>query len=276
MKPFLRVCTSDHYLFCGVERSEESRQYSQVQQDASRSIIKRAFAFDEWDDVQHEISEAETTDDDEVDLLNTIHRSDAFDEWDNDERLGFWGEDNCETRVPFVPIPGACRNVPIIKTPLAQPFGTFQTKFDLNTDDSQPAAVTPWPQKAIIERPIPLYSHQSHHLPRNLFSSTPKLDYPAACLEGMLRASFEPFFPMVCESIPRMASAFSIPTTTNIQPRSCRYDDEKSHWFDKCGSGTTLFEEDDNAFGSPTSTLDGDSLFATSIPKFIVCYHTNE
>lgn len=275
MKPFLRVCTSDHYLFCGVERSEESRQYSQVQQDVSRSIIKRAFAFDEWDDAEHETSEAETTDDDEVELLNSIHRSDAFDEWDNDERVGFWGEDNHETRVPFVPIPDECRHVRTIKTTLAQPFGTFQTKFDLDADDSQPATVTPSPPKATIERPIPLYSQQPHHLPRNLFSTTPKLDYPAACLEGMLRASFEPSFPMVCESIPRMASAFSIPTTTNIQPRSWD-DDEKSHWFDKYGSGTTLFEDDDYSFESPTSTLDEDSLFATSIPKFIVCYHTNE
>eukprot|EP00531_Pseudo-nitzschia_arenysensis_P003047 CAMPEP_0116117186 /NCGR_PEP_ID=MMETSP0329-20121206/1434_1 /TAXON_ID=697910 /ORGANISM="Pseudo-nitzschia arenysensis, Strain B593" /LENGTH=304 /DNA_ID=CAMNT_0003610725 /DNA_START=375 /DNA_END=1289 /DNA_ORIENTATION=- len=304
MKPFLRVCTS--WNFCDRERNEDNARFrkSQVQGDASRNIIKRAFAFDEWDDEETSAGDSRSSrqqqgdafdnmDDMEIELLRTIHRSDAFDE---SEAFDEWvnGQRSAEqyTPPPFVPIQNNQGDInqapPTTSTNTC--YSPFHTKFDLDArDTTQPVApVTPSPPKPIrnrtIECPIPLYSHQSLQLPTNLFnpnnSSTTANNasrgYPTnTSMEDMLRNSFKPSFPIVCDSIPRNASAFFIPTNNNNQNDK---EDEAPNWFDTYCSGTTLFEEDDYCFDTPTRISDDDSLLFLNcdVPRFIVCNHNKE
>ncbi len=287
MKPFLRVCTS--WNFCDRDRNEDHVHLgkSQVQGDTARNIIRRAFAFDEWDDEEASAADSsrqqqqqrdafDNMDDMEIELLRTIHRSDAFDESDVfDEWVN--GQTPAEeyTPPPLVPIhnQGDINHAPT--------FQPFHTKFDLDTNDKLPAPVTPSPPKPIgnrnIERPVPLHSYQSHHLPTNLFNPNnarnASRDYPMNThMEAVLRDSFKPSFPIFCDGIPRQASAFSIPTN-DIQDDN----DESPNWFDTYCSGTTLFEEDEYCFETPTRISDDDSLFLDcDVPRFIVCYHNKE
>ena len=244
----------------------------------------------------------------EQELHRTIHRSFAFDEWDDEgsacDRTRKYQQDAAfAPSGSFVPIhhqqpndSGVVRSGPSPKKlPSILPFGIANTGFKLVTP---PTAVTPSPHKRNhkIERPVPLYSHQSLDCSPNRFaqtptttttttptrstSTTPKHDLPKnhQSLESMLRASFEPSLPLPCESIPRQASAFSIPEAFSMENDGNEEHQEQMHWFDMYGSGTTLFEDDDYVFESPTSISEEeeDSLYASStIPRCIVCYNNN-
>ena len=272
--------------------SLDYQQEPSTEIDSSQRTIRRTFSFDEWD-------EENVQDDSELDLQHTILRSFAFDEWDKDEG----STESVTSATPsgrFAPIrnSGATSDIdsPPAKLPSFRRFKVNSTKFDLDEDTTQPTvAVTPSPPPK-LQRPIPLYSHQSIEFPANPFETVyfetkkqePILPKDPHCMESMIRASFVPSFPLVCQSIPRKASAFSIPRVNrdSFPPKAHNSESnmndtnrqQEAHWFDMYGSGTTLFEDDDYIFESPTSSLsDEDSLYsASTIPRFIICHQEDE
>lgn len=299
--------------------SSNHQQQESEEFDSSRRMIRRTFAFDEWDEknaqkdgIRSNIDDSTssnkvfessdvsvTIDDSELDLQHTILRSFAFDEWDKEE-----DSTDTETTSPtpsgrFAPVQNSGAVGDIESSPKKLPLfcrykATAFTKFDLDESTAtQPTvAVTPSPPPK-LQRPVPLYSHQSIDFPANPFDHTfysttkqeTNLPKDLQCMESMIRASFVPSFPLVCQSIPREASAFSIPTVNrdSFPPKTHNSDSnhrqlETPHWFDMYGSGTTLFEDDDYIFESPSSSIsDEDSLFsASTIPRFIVCCQDDE
>ena len=278
-----------------------NHQYSLDQQhehpstvvDSSQRTIQRTFTFDEWD-------EENVQDESELDLQHTILRSFAFDEWDEEEDATDTESASTTPSGRFAPIQssGATSNIEAspTKLPAFSRYKATSIKIDLDEDTTQPtAAVTPSPPPK-LQRPVPLYSHQSIDFPANPFETIyfePKkqqvhLPKDPHCMESMIRASFVPSFPLLCQSIPREASAFSIPTVNRDSfPPKAHQDDsnqnvsnrqQEVHWFEMYGSGATLFEDDDYIFESPTSSIsDEDSLYsASTIPRFIVCYQEDE
>ncbi len=254
----------------------------------SHRIIRRTFAFDEWDEEHAQENRIPSTMEDlmtnnnanetntpfdeieesELDLQYTIRRSFGFDEWDEERST-----DNVTPSGRFAPIQTNRATEDMEESPTKLPsfsrYGTNTTKFDIDESNAQHAmVVTPSPPPK-LQRPVPLYLQQS----------SDGIPNDPHCLENMIRASFVP-------SIPRNASTFSIPTgNRNSFPAADDNEDDQgredaekaeTHWFDLYGSGTTLFEDDDYVFESPTLS-DDDSLFpASTIPRFIVCYQDNE
>ena len=285
--------------------SLQEQQQNPTETENSHTMIRRTFSFDEWDEeiaYDHKIrstsedslsnnSENEINNEIEQELQYTIRRSFAFDEWDEERTV----DNETASATPngrFAPIQtnsDVTEHSPT-KLPSFGRYDTKTTKFDLDESNIQSGmAVTPSPPPK-LQRPVPLYSQQSIDFAPNRFESTTPstpsqrevLQNDLHCLESMIRASFVP-------SIPRKASAFSIPTGNRDSfPAVSIHDVEsdenggdgaattETHWFDMHGSGTTLFEDDDYVFESPTLS-DEDSLFsASTIPRFIVCYQDNE
>jgi len=279
--------------------------------ETSRSI-HRTFAFDEWDDEETAMNQATEalvrssigtnranrdegrTDHTEgyQDSQRIIQRSFAFDEWD-DELSGSMVEEK-KNECFFRPIPNRQTGE-----------DATNTKFDIDNKFTTAITPSPIPNKiARAECPLPVYPFPFAERGTSQLldvAQTPRYPFPQLnwdrdptsiptssgvddynSLEFMFQQQQQDSksLSLLCESIPRRASAFRTVTPANVHSLDYVSHSCDLHSLDPNGmiygrGPTALFhaEDNDQVVQSPSRSCTPEEIHA--VPEFIICYKSD-